>query len=67
MFYLFSFLFLLYLPTYISIFWFSKFICLSHWPNEWEHFLEILKIQVDEIILPWVADGVPIYWWVPIS
>ena len=29
--------------------------------------LEIFKIQVDDIILPWVADGVPMYWWVPIS
>ena len=26
---------------------------------------EIFKIQVDEIIPPWVADRVPIYWWVP--
>ena len=24
--------------------------------------LEILKLQVDNIILPWVADGVPMYW-----
>ena len=29
--------------------------------------LEIFKIQVDDIILPWVADGVPMYWWVPMS
>ena len=26
-------------------------------PRESEHFLEIFKIQVDDIILPWVADG----------
>ena len=24
-----------------------------------------IQIQVDDIILPWVADGVPPYWWVP--
>ena len=30
-------------------------------------FLEIFKIQVDDIILPWVTDGVPMYWWVPMS
>ena len=35
--------------------------------REREHFLEMFKIQVDDIILPWVADGVPLYWWVPIS
>ena len=35
--------------------------------REREHFLEILKIQVDDIILPWVAEGVPMYWWVPMS
>ena len=29
--------------------------------------LEIFKIQVDDIILPWVADGVRMYWSVPIS
>ena len=29
--------------------------------------LEIFKIQVDDNILPWVADGVPMYWWVPMS
>ena len=29
--------------------------------------LEIFKIQVYDIILPWVADGVPMYWWVPMS
>ena len=29
--------------------------------------LDIFKIQVDDIILPWVADGVPKYWWVPMS
>ena len=34
-------------------------------PREREHLLEIFKIQVDDIILPWVADGVPMYWWVP--
>ena len=28
-------------------------------PREREHFLEIFKIQVDDIILPWVADWVP--------
>ena len=27
--------------------------------REREHFLEIFKIQVDDIILPWIADGVP--------
>ena len=27
--------------------------------------LEIFKIQLDDIILPWVADGVTMYWWVP--
>ena len=31
------------------------------------NFLEIFKIQVDDIILPQVADRVPVYWWVPIS
>ena len=35
--------------------------------REREHFLEILKKQVDDIILPWVADGIPMYWWVPMS
>ena len=35
--------------------------------REREHFLEILKIQVDDIILPWVADAVPMYWWVLMS
>ena len=29
--------------------------------------LEIFKIQVDDIILPWVADRVPKYWLVPMS
>ena len=29
--------------------------------------LEIVKRQVDDIILPWVADGVPMYCWVPMS
>ena len=29
--------------------------------------LEIFKIQVDDIVLPWVANGVPMYWWVPMS
>ena len=29
--------------------------------------LELFKIQVDDIILPWLADGVSIYWWVPMS
>ena len=28
---------------------------------------EIIKIHVDDIILPLVADGVPMYWWVPMS
>ena len=32
-----------------------------------EQFLEIFKIQVDDIILSWVADGVPMYWWVSMS
>ena len=36
-------------------------------PKEREHFLEILKMQVDDIILPWVADWVPMYWGVPMS
>ena len=35
--------------------------------REREHFLEIIKIQVDDIILPWVADGVTMYWRVPMS
>ena len=35
--------------------------------RERKYFLEIFKIQVDDIILPWVADGIPMYWWVPIS
>ena len=35
--------------------------------REREHLIEIFKIQVDDIILPWVADCVPMYWWVPIS
>ena len=39
---------------------------IPYWVGEREHFLEIFKIQVDYIILPWVADGVPVYWWVPI-
>ena len=26
-------------------------------PRERENFLEIFKIQIDDIILPWVADG----------
>ena len=30
--------------------------------REREYFLEIFKIQVDNIILRWVADRVPIYW-----
>ena len=29
--------------------------------REREHFLEIFKIQVDDIILPLVADEVPMY------
>ena len=28
-------------------------------PREREHFLEIFKIQVDDIIISWVADVVP--------
>ena len=36
-------------------------------PREREHFLKIFKIQVDDIILPWVADVVPMYWSVPMS
>ena len=35
--------------------------------RERERFLEIFKGQVDDIILPWVADGVTMYWWVPMS
>jgi hypothetical protein len=35
--------------------------------REREHCLEIFKIQVDDIILPWVVDGVPMHWWLPIS
>ena len=27
--------------------------------REREHFFELFKIQVDDIILPWIADGVP--------
>ena len=34
--------------------------------REREHFFKIFKIQVDDIILPLVADGVPKHWWVPI-
>ena len=29
--------------------------------RERENFLEIFKREVDDIILPWVADGVPMY------
>ena len=29
--------------------------------------LEIFKIQVDDHFLPWVADGVPMNWSVPMS
>ena len=35
--------------------------------REREHILEIFEIQVDELILPKVADAVPIYSWVPMS
>ena len=35
--------------------------------REREHFLEIFKIQVEDINLLWVADGVPMYWWVHMS
>ena len=36
--------------------------------REKEHFLEIFKIQIDDdIIQPWVADGVPMDWWVSMS
>ena len=35
--------------------------------EETEHLLKIFKIQVDDIILPWVADGFSMYWWVPMS
>ena len=35
--------------------------------REREQFLEIFKKQEDDIILPWVADGVPMYCWVPMS
>ena len=35
--------------------------------RERENFLEIFKIQVDDTILPWVENGVPMYWWVPMS
>ena len=34
---------------------------------ERENLSEIFKLQVDDNILPWVADGFPIYWWVPMS
>ena len=44
----------------------NGFIQMGFWQGK-GHFLEIFKIQVDDIILSWVADGVPIYWWVPIS
>jgi hypothetical protein len=35
--------------------------------RERENFLEIFKILVDEIILPYVADGFPSICWVPMS
>ena len=35
--------------------------------RERENFLEVFKIQVDDIILPWVADGISMYWWIPMS
>ena len=35
--------------------------------REREDFLEIFKIHVDDIILLWVADGVSMYSWVPVS
>ena len=41
-----------------------KFVCLAKTKDK---DLEIFKIQVEDIILPWVADGIPMYWWVPIS
>ena len=37
---------------------------------QYEIFLTLLRnIQnkVDDIILPWVADGASMYWWVPMS
>ena len=37
------------------------------WAGKGEHFLEIFKIQVDDIIMPWVTDGAPMYWWDPMS
>ena len=33
----------------------------QHYPGK-ETFYKIFKIQVDDIILPWV-----LYWWVPLS
>ena len=33
--------------------------------REWKPFLEIFKIQVDDIILPWETYGFSMYWWVP--
>ena len=39
----------------------------SNGQREREHFLEIFKIQVDDIILPGVADGVTMHWCVTMS
>ena len=38
------------------------FKSLLHDPKTKDKDFEIFKIQVDDIILPWVADGVPMYW-----
>ena len=40
---------------------------MTEFNREREHILQIFKIQVDNIILPWVADGVPKDWLVPMS
>ena len=37
----------------------NQYFCTVLFTREREHFLEIFKIQVEDIILPWVADGVP--------
>ena len=37
------------------------FFIKGHIYREREHFLEIFKRHVDDIILPWLADGVPMY------
>ena len=41
--------------------------CKDHKAKTKDNDLEIFKVQEDDIILPWVADRVPMYWWVLIS